>query len=205
MKLKDYFLISIFLCFSSFQAQDYKSVDQVDGLKVGNQVENLSIEISRDKKTSLDELLSQSEYLVIVFYRGQWCPVCNKHLSKLNEHYADIKDLDAQLVAISPEKPDYQAKTQDKTGAEFLLGFDQNYQLAKAFDILYQPNGAKRTMYNVTLGAKLKKAHSDDSQRLPVPATFILNKDREIIWRQFDRNYKDRSTAEEILKALKDA
>ena len=205
MELNKIISICLFISALSLNAQDYADVDEVDGLAVGDQVDNFSLQTLGSDKTSFDQLLSENEFLVIVFYRGQWCPVCNKHLSHLNENYSTIKNLDAQLVAVSPEKPDYQAKTQDKTGAQFLLGFDENYQLAKAFDVLYKPNGAKRSMYNVALGAKLKKAHSDESQRLPVPATFILNKDREIIWRQFDRNYKNRSTAEEILKALKDA
>ena len=205
MKLNKIISICIFISALGLSAQDYDHVDEVDGLAVGDQVDNFSFQTLGSEKTSFDQLLTHNKFLVIVFYRGQWCPVCNKHLSHLNENYAAIKNLDAQLLSISPEKPDYQAKTQDKTGAQFLLGFDENYQLAKAFDLLYKPNGTKRTMYNVALGAKLKKAHSDKSQRLPVPATFILNKKREIIWRQFDRNYKNRSTAEEILKALKDA
>jgi peroxiredoxin len=205
MELNKIISICLFILALSLNAQDYADVDEVDGLAVGNQVDNFKLETIGAEKASFDELLSENEFLVIVFYRGQWCPVCNKHLSHLNENYTAIKNLDAQLLAVSPEKPDYQTKTQDKTGAKFLLGFDENYQLAKAFDVLYKPNAAKRSMYNVALGAKLKKAHSDESQRLPVPATFILNKDREIIWRQFDRNYKNRSTAEEILKALKDA
>jgi len=205
MKLKEYFLISMLLCILSFHAQNYKSLDQVNGLSVGDQVDHLNLQLLQNKKTSLDKLLEHNEYLVMVFYRGQWCPVCNKHLSMLNERYTDIKEYDAELIAISPEKPDYQAKTQEKTGAQFLLAYDKNFQISKTFDALYQPNGAKRTMYNVALGAHLKKAHSDKSQRLPVPATFILNKYREIIWRQFDRDYKNRSTAKQILNALQDA
>ena len=205
MELNKIIKICFFISALTLNAQDYRDVDEVDGLAVGDQVNNFSLQILGSEKISFDRLLGENEFLVIVFYRGQWCPVCNKHLSHLNENYPAIKNFNAQLLALSPEKPEYQEKTHDKTGAEFLLGFDENHQLAQAFDILYQPNGAKRTMYNVTLGAKLKKAHSDESQRLPVPATFIINKDREIIWRQFDRNYKNRSKAEEILKALKNA
>lgn len=50
--------------------------------------------------------------------------------------------------------------------------------------------------------AKLKKSHSDDSQRLPIPATFIISKKGKIVWRQFDPDYKNRSTVKEILDNL---
>lgn len=58
--------------------------------------------------------------------------------------------------------------------------------------------------YNTLLGGKLKDSHSDDSQRLPIPATYIINQEGIIIWRQFDPNYKNRSTVQGILKALED-
>nr|NQU92093.1 AhpC/TSA family protein [Bacteroidota bacterium] len=54
----------------------------------------------------------------------------------------------------------------------------------------------------VMLGAKLKETHSDDSQRLPIPATYIIDQNGKIIWRQFDPDYKERSTVNGILKAL---
>ncbi len=50
--------------------------------------------------------------------------------------------------------------------------------------------------------AQLKEAHSDDSERLPVPATFIIDRNREIVWRQFDPNYKNRASVENIVKHL---
>lgn len=66
-------------------------------------------------------------------------------------------------------------------------------------------NDAKQLfVYNTVLNAKLKKTHSDDSQRLPIPATYIINKDGIIIWRQFDPNYKKRSNVSEILEALQE-
>jgi peroxiredoxin len=52
------------------------------------------------------------------------------------------------------------------------------------------------------LGAKLKDTHSDDSQRLPIPATYIINEDGIIVWRQFDPDYKHRASVKEILNAL---
>ncbi len=58
--------------------------------------------------------------------------------------------------------------------------------------------------YNTMLGAKLKKTHSDDSQRLPIPATYLIGTDGKIAWRQFDPDYKNRSSVADILQALEE-
>jgi len=55
--------------------------------------------------------------------------------------------------------------------------------------------------YQIT-NAGLKETHSDESQRLPIPATYIIIKEGLITWRQFDPNYKNRSTVKEIIQAI---
>ena len=72
----------------------------------------------------------------------------------------------------------------------------------EGFDIAFLPAKGLRFMYNTLLRANLKDAQSDDSQTLPVPATFIIDTDSRIIWRHFDRDYKKRASIEEILNQL---
>jgi peroxiredoxin len=57
-------------------------------------------------------------------------------------------------------------------------------------------------MYNKLLGARLKKAHSDDSERLPIPATYIIDSQGKVVWRHFDPDYKKRSSVTDILANL---
>jgi peroxiredoxin len=70
------------------------------------------------------------------------------------------------------------------------------------FDVTFKPDTMTTIMYNTLLGANLKKANTDDSQRLPIPATFIIGTDRKIIWRHFDPDYKKRSTVSDIIKNI---
>jgi len=57
-------------------------------------------------------------------------------------------------------------------------------------------------IYNKVLKAELKNSHSDDSEQLPIPATFIIGQDGKIIWRHFDPDYKKRSDVTDIVKNL---
>ena len=205
MKLIKILSVLLFIFSSSLKALEYSNLEDVNGLEVGELVDDLKVQPNEQGNIRLSKLLAKDHQLFVVFYGAQWCPICKEHLSTLKAHYAFIKELNAQVLAISQKRPKCQRETKNKTTAEFLIDIDEEHKVAGQFDGLYQPDGAKRSMYNIALGAKLKKAHSDKSKPIPVPATFITNAHKEIIWRHFDRNYKNRPSVKAILKAIKNA
>lgn len=182
--------------------QNYKSEKEVKGIEVGSVVENFTAKDAAGRVFNLAEELKNGP-IVIIFYRGQWCPVCNKHLSRLQDSLQLIADKGAKVVAISPEKPEKIEKTIQKTKAEFTILYDEGYKICNAFDVTHLPGGSSRTAYNTMLGADLKNAHSDESQQLPVPATYIIGQDGKVLWRHFDTNYKKRATVAEIISHLR--
>jgi peroxiredoxin len=105
-------------------------------------------------------------------------------------------------VAISPEKVEFLKQTQEKTHVSFTLISDTAYLISSQFDVAFKPKNAEILLYNTMLGANLKQAHSDDSQTLPIPATFILNKEGIVVWRHVDPNYKKRSSAQDIVSYI---
>lgn len=177
------------------------SVDDAKGLLVGDRVEDFSAKGLLGDNFILSEAL-KSGPVVVVFYRGQWCPVCNRHLSALQDSLELITKKGATLVAVSPEKPEHLSETSEKTGASFTLLYDEGYEIASLFDVLFLPKSATTSKYNTFLAADLKNAHSDGSQQLPIPATFIIGVDNTVLWRQFDPNYKYRSSVVEIIDNL---
>ena len=89
-----------------------------EGLKVGDKAPDFTLKNADGKKIHLKKKLKEGP-LVIVFYRGQWCPFCNKQLSGLNDSLQLIKDKGANLVAISPETQENVSKSVAKTKAVF--------------------------------------------------------------------------------------
>lgn len=140
--------------------------------------------------------------VVLIFYRGEWCPVCNKHLGQVQDSLQLIARRGATVVAVSPQKPEYLEKMAHKTGAQFKLLFDEGYNIADDYDVTFTPEDKQLFVYNVVLNARLKKTQSDQSQQLPIPATYIINRNGMITWRQFDPDYRNRSTVKEILENL---
>lgn len=182
-------------------SQSTRNAEDAKGLAIGSKAP-LFKAIDADSLTfDLNEAIVNRP-VVIIFYRGFWCPVCNKHLAQIQDSLSLITDKGATVVAISPEKPEYLEKMADKSGAKFRLLYDEGYKIANEYDVTFTPKKSELVIYNTVLSANLKETHSDDSQRLPIPATYIVNKNGTIVWRQFDPNYKNRSSVKEILENL---
>jgi len=192
----------VILCASvRVMAQNARSVEDAHGLPVGVKAPDFQA-IDADSVTfKLAEALKKGP-VVMIFYRGQWCPICNRHLTAVQDSLKLITDRGASVVAVSPQKPEYLEKMAGKTGATFRLLYDKSYAISDAYDVTFTPESWQLIRYNTGLNAKLKKSQSDDSQRLPIPATYLINRDGVIVWRHFDPNYKNRSTVKDILDHL---
>ena len=171
------------------------------GIEVSDTINELQAIDSRGKLFSwqANEL---NEKIVIVFIRGKWCGYCNKHLSHLQDSLSQITAKGASVVIVSPEKPEFIKETIEKTKIEATILYDSGYVIMKQFDVLWAPKEKDLKKYSKYFGDTMKKSHSDDTQRLPVPATYILDENGLVLWRHFDRDYSNRSTVKNILENL---
>ncbi len=184
----------------SLQAQ-HKTIEEVEGKAVGESVKNFKAIDATGNRFNLQTALNEGP-VVLLFYRGQWCPVCNHHLSQLQENLDLIKSKGAKVIAVSPEKQENLQKTKTQTGAEFTLLYDEDYKISEDFDVAFVPKEQLIELYNTRLEADLENAHSDNSKRIPVPATFIIDQNSKVVWRHFNPDYKERASAEDIIEGL---
>jgi len=178
-----------------------KTVNECKGLMIGDKVKNFSSIDQNGNKIQLSDLLKKGK-VVIVFYRGQWCPVCKPHLKKLQNSLEEIKNKRATVLLITPEKQENIQKTILKTNITIPVLYDKDYKIMEQFDLAFLPSKGLRIMYNTLLMANLKNAQSDDSQTLPVPATYVIEQNGTVKWRHFDRNYAKRANTRDILNQL---
>ncbi len=179
-----------------------KDVKEAKGLSVGDKAPLFE---AIDADSNKFELASSQKPVVMIFYRGFWCPFCNKHLEKLQDSLKYITDLGAKVVAVSPENPEYLDKMKEKTSASFTLLFDEGYEIAKKYDVNFNPPKAQLFMLNKVFGANMDESHSEEEFQLPIPATYLIDKNGVIIWKHFDPDYKKRSNVSDIIKALEKA
>ena len=143
----------------------------------------------------------KNEQLIVVFYRGQWCPLCNKHLSHLQDNVSEFKKAGAQLVAISPEISVSIDQTIEKTKAEYPVLHDANAKIMKEYGVEFMLPEKLQKKYK-EYGIDLTVSNGNDDQLLPVPATYIIGQDGKVKFVQYDPDYKNRSKAKDILKHL---
>ncbi|MGZ0015144.1 peroxiredoxin-like family protein [Yeosuana sp. AK3] len=185
---------------------DYASLGMKDtyipkGLNVGEDAPKVTFLTSENNKETLASYY-QKQPVVIIFYRGYWCPVCNKHLSEFAEKAKQIEEAGATLIAISSESYENVEKTKEQTGAAFTIVSDADGSIMKAFDVSYHVTDSYQDMIQARLKASIKETNANKEADLPVPATFIIDKKGTIVYKQFNPNYKVRASVEDILKNL---
>lgn len=147
--------------------------------------------------------LYKKQPLVVVFYRGVWCPACNEYLSNLTDSLKYITNAGARVIAISPETAENVKRTVDSTGAKFSVLADPNGYIMSAFKLDFHVTKAYQQMISDKLGANIAASNGTTEARLPVPATYIIGTDGRIKYVYFHPDYHQRATVLEIVTALK--
>jgi peroxiredoxin len=133
--------------------------------------------------------------VVLVFYRGGWCPFCNMQLKAYQE-------IGAQLIAISPQNPDHSLSLQEKEELEFQVLSDPNGLVTAKYNLLFDvPPGVKEVMEGI--GLDLAEYNNTSKWVLPVPATFMIDESAIIRSSYVNPNFMQRQSPEEILQELK--
>lgn len=171
-----------------------------EGLFIGSKAPDFKGKDQNNNDIKLKDLLKKGK-VVLVFYRGQWCPYCNKQLSALQDSLQQIIDKGATLLAISPEKTEMIDKTVEKTKAEFSILHDRDLKIMKAYDVDFEVPENTVTRYR-NAGLDLEKLNGENGANLPVPAVYIIDKESTITYRFFDKDYKKRPSVKEILNNL---
>lgn len=171
-----------------------------EGLKIGDKAPDFTIKNSANEVFSLSKALKKGP-VVLVFYRGQWCPFCNKQLSQLNDSLSEIKAKGATVVAISPEVEENIAKTVEKTKASFAVLHDDKMTIMKSYKVNFAVDANTVERYK-KYGIDFNQANGNNGANLPVPATYIIGTNGIIKYVFFNVDYQKRASVKEILDNL---
>jgi peroxiredoxin len=150
---------------------------------------------------SLHGLLEKGP-VTIAFHRGNWCPYCRMTASALAEVEDDIRQSGGVLVAITPDREQFNAELKAGAKADFpvLSDMDNGYALAVNVAIWV---GEEKKRYMTLAGWDISKFQGNDSWTLPIPATFVVAPDGRVRARFIDPDYRKRMAVEDILAAVK--
>ena len=144
---------------------------------------------------------SRKQKLVLVFYRGYWCPHCMRLLSRIQDSISLITEKGASVIAVSPESAINRDKTLEKTKAGFPLIQDTGLAIIKKYDLAYELSVNQLARYR-SGGLDIPSINEPNGPFLPVPAVFIIGKEYTITFRFFDPEHKTRISVSQILENL---
>ena len=170
------------------------------GLKVGDKAPQITGIDQNGKKVNLKDIL-KTKKVILVFYRGQWCPYCNKELSKISESLDSINAKGATVIAITPETGENIKKTVEKTKATFGIVEDKGLAIMKSYKVSFAVDEETITKYK-KYGIDFEKANGANGANLPVPATYIIGKDGKIKYAFFNPDYSKRASVKDIIANL---
>lgn len=171
------------------------------GLKKGAQAPDFIAKDNNGKVLNLKTLLKTHKAVVLFFYRGQWCPYCNKHLQQLQDSLQTLTGKGAYVVGVTPETAENISKTIGKTHASFSIIQDKGYKIMKAYDVNYVLDDKTVGTYK-KYGIDLDQNNGNTDHVLPVPATYVIDKSGKLVYVHFDKDYRNRPSVRAIADAI---
>jgi peroxiredoxin len=177
------------------------SQDKPKGLSVKDKAPDFTAKDQSGKTINLQSQLKKNA-VVMVFYRGEWCPFCNKELKALEDSLKFITDKGAVVLAVSPEKPENILKTVEKTKATYSILYDEGLKIMKSYGVSFKVDSLTIAKYK-TYGMDFYSMNGEvNGANLPIPAVYIIDKNGVIIYRFFDADYRKRPSVKELISHL---
>ena len=179
-------------------ADDAESVNPV---LTGTTIPNATVTNTEGEKKSLHDIVSQKP-TALIFYRGGWCPYCNRHLAEVQKAASRLNDMGYQIIGISPDKAEFLKESSEKQDLSYTLFSDSPMNASKAFGLAFKLDKETAMRYKEN-GLDLAKRSGHDHYMLPVPALYLVNPDGLITFQYVNPNYKTRIKADVLLSAAK--
>ena len=152
------------------------------------------------KLISSADLLSKSR-VVLCFIRGRWCPFCVGQMEAMNLILPRIEQAGATFASISPQTVKQSFFMHDQHKLRFPLLSDAGNRVARQFGLTYRVPALQEAVYRRAF-VNLPFTNGNDSWELPIPATFILDRDATILYASANEDYTERPEPSDILQAL---
>jgi peroxiredoxin len=167
-------------------------------LKPGSKIPSFKLNDVNGVEIDFNQLLKKGP-VVLVFYRGAWCPFCNLYLNAIQEKLPEIESMGAQLVGFTSAKADM---TFEKTKLKYPVLADVQNKVAKQFGLSYELT-EEIDKYYKNFGKDFSKDHNTEKSELLMSAVYIIDKKGIVRYQKAEAAYKNWAEPAEILAVLK--
>ena len=215
-KMNKYFVVLLFVVFASGttgvgQDMDYSKLGietqnclVPQGLKPGDKAPDFAGYDQKGNHVQSKKIL-ESGPIVLFFYRGKWSQTCSKYLDDYQDSIHILKDMGVNVVAVTPESIENVEQTVNLHNLTFTVIYDCQEQIMKDYDVMFNVTKDYQEMILSNLSINIAVNNGRDVPRLPVPATYIINREGIIVAVHFDPDYRNRATVSWMIRNLASA
>ncbi len=167
--------------------------------KEGDQAIDFTLTNATGKAIKLSTYLEQGP-VVLTWYRGGWCPYCNLTMRRLQQELPNFTEAGATLLALTPELPDRSLSTAEKHELQFEVLSDVGHAVAKSYGIVFELTPEVAKIYQNAFD--LHGYNGDESNELPLAATYVIDQSGKIRYAFLDAEYRNRAEPTAILQVL---
>lgn len=171
-----------------------------NALQVGDTAINFILPNASGKNITLYDELKKGP-VILMWYRGGWCPYCNLALHHMQESLPEFKKYGANLLAVSPEVPDSSITTKEKNNLQFEVLSDVDNVVARQYKVVHTLTEGVATAYETGFG--LSKYNGNNKAELPLAVTYIIGQDKVIKYAFLDADYRKRAEPIDLIHFLK--
>jgi peroxiredoxin len=172
-----------------------------DAPKVGDAAPPVQFMRMDGGTVSLSQALATGP-VILIFYRGRWCPFCDLQLRAFDRSLGDITAAGAHLIAVSPQNSEELAKQTGEYKMSVELFSDPHNAAARAFNLVWASTPEEQEL-SKGWDVDLAQINSDDLWELPATAVFVIDRSGLVRWRQIDIDFTKRAEPEDVLAALR--
>lgn len=180
---------------------DLRDRDATPGIAIGEPAPPFEAPDAFGNLVRLHDVLADGP-VVLSFYRGAWCPICSIELRALRDILPALHAAGASLIAISPQGPDDSLPLVRSLDLGFDVLSDLDQSISEAYGLRFELTDELKALYE-QIGMPLTKANADGTWNLPVPATYVIDRDGIVRARHVDPDYRTRMEPADILAAIR--
>jgi peroxiredoxin len=168
--------------------------------QVGDQAPEFVLPDQSGRAVHLSGLLRHGP-VVLIFYRGEWCPYCNLQLRTFQAELPALTERGAQLVAISPQTPDHSLSMAERNELEFVVLSDSTADVIDQYGLRYEVPSELRELLTAA-GNDVAAHNGETGWVLPAVGTFVIDPDGHVRYANVRGDWTERAEPAEVLAVL---
>ncbi|KLU06117.1 peroxiredoxin [Rhodopirellula islandica] len=153
-----------------------------------------------ENQVTLSDVWSETP-VILMWYRGGWCPYCNLQLRAMQEQLSAIEGAGAKLIVLTPEIPEKAKETAESNDLEMLVLYDQKSEVARKYGIMFDLPESILPVYRDKF--QLAERNDNEAMELPLAATYVIDTNGKISYAFVDADYKKRAEPADVIAAVK--